>query len=258
MLKPFSLDKKDLGWAIYVGGMFGSGKTTLIGDMLKYEQQFGKVAYVMTPTEGDDEKGGWQSITGLGLGDIAYLPITYGDLKELREYFKKEGYRAVGCDSLVGLAKLIRIGLLGEDRMPRTTFKINEYQECVNEFQSFTRKWNNCAKYVLNVAPTDIVYRDDQTGNQADIEDRDGSTARMRAMMDWDKLKFVIPGLHDLCFAIECEGTNTTTRRTLVTKQGKKWATKQRLAKGFRIDSNITLEDDLKNWERIVKLLPKE
>ena len=258
MIKPFSLDNKDLGWSIYVGGMYGAGKTTLIGDMLKYEQQYGKVAYVMTPTEGDEDKGGWQSIVGLGLGDIAYCPKTFEELQELRTYFKQEGFRAVGCDTLSGLARLVKIKVLGEDRMPKTSFKVNEYGEVVNEFVSFTRLWNNCAKYVLNVAPVSIVFDDDQTGNKADIEDRDGSTARMRAIMDWQKLQMVIPGLHDLCFAIECEGVNTTSRRTLMTQQGKKWATKQRLAKGQRISKNLVLEDDLKNWERLINCLPKE
>jgi len=258
MIKPFSLDRKDTGWSVYVGGMFGSGKTTLLADMLLSEASNGPVAYVMTPTEGDGDKGGWKSMVGLGLGDIAYQVETYQDLKDLRKKFKEENYRAVALDTLVGLSKLIRIALLGEDRMPNTTLKRNEYGEIANEFQTFTRLWNNCAFYTMSVAPTDLTYRDDQTGTSPEMKDLGSATQYVRPMMDWAKLEFLIPGMFDLCWHIDTSGVLETQTRTLVVKQGKKFATKQRLPQGFRMEKNILLKDNMKNWSVIVEQLNKE
>lgn len=258
MIKPFSLDRKDTGWSIYVGGMFGSGKTTLLADMLLNESLKGPVAYVMTPTEGNTDKGGWKSIEGTGLSDIAYMAESYQDLKDLRKKFKEENYRAVALDTLVGLSKLIRIDLLESDRMPSTTLKRNEYGEIANEFQTFTRLWNNCAFYTMSVAPTDLTYRDDQTGTTPKVgKEREEATQYVRPMMDWAKLEFLIPGMFDLCWHIDTSGVLETQTRTLVVKQGKKFATKQRLPQGFRMEKNILLKDNMKNWSVIVEQLNK-
>lgn len=257
-MKQFNLDKKNTGWSVYVGGMFGAGKTTLLGDMLKYESQFGPVAYVMTPTEGDEEKGGWKSLEGLGLGENGYYAETYEDLKKLQKKFVAEKFRAIGLDTLVGFSRLMRIGMLGEDRMCVSSMRKNEYNELYNEFQAFTRLWNNSAYFSLAVAPTDLTYKDDQTGTQPDMKDLSSATAFSRAMMDYQKMEFLIPGLFDLCFHIECQGVKKTISRTLITQQGKQYATKQRLPKEHRIEKNIVLEDDLNNWSRVVALLPKE
>lgn len=254
-MKPFNLDQPIQGWDMHIGGMYGSGKTTLIADMLLHEQQHGPVAYVMTPGEGDSEKGGWRSIAGLGLGEVAYYVETLKDMEELQAKFRKEKYRAVGLDTLVGLANLIRIEICGEDRMPTSQGFANEYGKVLNRFESFTRLWANSSYYTMSVSPTDIVLKDDQTGQTPTMAQMDQAPRFHRPMMPWQKLEFVVPGLFDLCFQIECSGIKTTNERILRVRQGKEYGTKQRLPKNNRLTNDIKLCDDMDNWKRIITAL---
>jgi hypothetical protein len=217
-MKPMDLNKPYSGWSLFVGGMYGSGKTTFLGDMLAYEQERGKVAYVMTPMEGDETKGGWRSIAGLGINE-AYLVETYDDLKDLLKKFRTDRYQAVGVDQLCGVATLIRLKLLGENRMPNTTLKRNE---------------------------------DDQTGQQPSMQDMATSQKFIRPMMEWTKLEFLIPGLFDLCFHLDVSGYKEVMKRQLITRQGKQFGTKQRLPQSQRIDTNLEMTDDLQNWAKII------
>jgi hypothetical protein len=250
-MKPMDLNKPYSGWSLFVGGMYGSGKTTFLGDMLAYEQERGKVAYVMTPMEGDETKGGWRSIAGLGINE-AYLVETYDDLKDLLKKFRTDRYQAVGVDQLCGVATLIRLKLLGENRMPNTTLKRNEYGEINAEFCSFVREWNNSVHYSMMVAPTDITAKDDQTGQQPSMQDMATSQKFIRPMMEWTKLEFLIPGLFDLCFHLDVSGYKEVMKRQLITRQGKQFGTKQRLPQSQRIDTNLEMTDDLQNWAKII------
>ena len=253
-MKTMDLNKPYAGWSLFIGGMYGSGKTTLIGDMLQYEQSRGKVAYVMTPQEGDEHKGGWRSIAGLNIAE-SYLVESYEDLKKLMKQFRSGAYQAVGLDQLCGVASLIRLALLGENRMPNTTLKRNEYGEINAEFQSFVREWNNGVKYSLMVAPTDVTTKDDQTGQTPAMQDLPTANKFIRPMMEWSKLEFLIPGMFDLCFHLETTGFSSILKRELLVRQGKQYSNKQRLPKHMRMEKNIELSDDLKNWEKIVRHL---
>jgi len=245
----------DTGFTCHVSGMAGSGKTTLCADFLLYHRQFGAAVYIMTPTEGNETTGGWRSIANLGLSGSAYLVESVADFNELAKILKADGVRAIAVDSTQGLQRLVRIACLGGDNMPKSNLKENEYTKVVNEFSKALNALRTIAPFVLCVSPSDVTKADDQTGATPGPEGRATAPSFVRPWMEWAKLDFLIPFQFDMCFHIETDGMFETTTRKLITQQGKKYATKQRLPKGQRITQNLDLKDDLLNWSRVMKYL---
>lgn len=158
MRVKFDLDKLPLdGFTIATHGDRAVGKTHLIGDMLKYEAQFGPVGYINIA--GED---GMRTISGLGLGNIAETINEYKDLIEIIEEYSKKKYRAIGLDSLQMFAKLAMKAVTGSDRPPIIPSRaqlnagmVNEWPLVHNLMEVAMMKWRSAAKYAMATAASD-------------------------------------------------------------------------------------------------------
>lgn len=91
------------------------GKTHLLGDMLRYEADFGEVAYVNTAGEG------LMTIKGTGLGKHGYIVENLADFKSLMKTFIDKPLHAMGLDSLQVLERFVVLSVVGTaDRSPRS------------------------------------------------------------------------------------------------------------------------------------------
>ena len=113
----FSLDMRELNrCSTLVHGIANSGKTYLLGDFLKYESQFGKVAFIDVLGE-----GGALSLADLGLsaaGHKGYRVSTRKELMDLLDWLSTQELRALAFDSLKAFVRLVIAERVGSDRMP--------------------------------------------------------------------------------------------------------------------------------------------
>lgn len=132
MIKQIDLDNIALDdIRVLIHSIRAGGKTHLLGDMLKYERDFGEVAYVNTDGEG------LMTIRGTGLGKIAYGIETLKDFKDLMTQFAKKPMHAMGVDSLQVLERLVNLHVLGTaDRSPISTKEKNEWVDIGREFNN--------------------------------------------------------------------------------------------------------------------------
>jgi len=116
----FSLDLRDLNrCSILVHGITNVGKTYLLGDFLRHESQFGKVAFIDVLGE-----GGTMSLADLGLtaaGHKGYRVSTRKELTDLLDWLSTQNLRALAFDSLKAFVRLVIAERVGADRMPVVT-----------------------------------------------------------------------------------------------------------------------------------------
>src|SRR3990167_2192174 len=94
MRTKFNLNLATLDhFTVLLQGVYIVGKTHLLGDMLRYESQFGPVRFCNS--EGED---GWMTISGMNLGEIGETVQNYKDM--LDYHADGCGYR--GCNGSLG------------------------------------------------------------------------------------------------------------------------------------------------------------
>lgn len=113
----FNLDMRELNrCSTLVHGITNAGKTFLLGDFLKYESQYGKVAFIDVAGE-----GGSMSLADLGLtaaGHKGYRVSTRKELTDLLDWLSNQDLRALAFDSLKAFVRLVIAERVGTDRMP--------------------------------------------------------------------------------------------------------------------------------------------
>lgn len=134
---------------VLVHSIRAGGKTHLVGDFLKYESQFGPVAYVNTDGEG------LMTIKGIGLGNIGYRVDTLKDFKELMAEFAKKPLHAMGVDSLQVLERQVFLHVLGTtERSPISTKDKNEWVDIGREFNNALASMWRATRLLLCTAPS--------------------------------------------------------------------------------------------------------
>lgn len=88
--------------SMLIQGPYGSGKTHLQGDFLRWAKERGKAAFVNI--KGED---GYGSLAAMGLGDIAETAETLADYDSIVAEYSKQGYYGVAADSLPALEDLV-------------------------------------------------------------------------------------------------------------------------------------------------------
>lgn len=144
---------------VLIHSIRAGGKTHLVGDFLKYESQFGPVAYVNTDGEG------LMTIKGIGLGSVGYRVETLKDFKELMLEFSKNKLHALGIDSLQVLERMVRFAVLGTvDRSPISTKDKNEWVDIGREFDNALASMWKATKLLMCTCPS-AINQDPITNN---------------------------------------------------------------------------------------------
>lgn len=127
------------------------GKTHLCGDFLKYEQQFGPVAYVNTDGEG------LMTIRGIGLGNVGYQVESLKDFKDLMKQFHAKPLHAMAVDSLQVLERLAILAVLGtNERSPMSTKEKNEWVDIGREFNNALASMWKATRLLMCTCPSAI------------------------------------------------------------------------------------------------------
>ena len=152
MIKKIDLDKTAIdNLRVLVHSIRAGGKTHLCGDMLKYESQFGPVAYVNRDGEG------LTTIKGIGLGEVGYQVETLKDFKELMKQFIDKPIHAMVVDSLQVLERMVKLGVLGtNERSPISTKEKNEWVDIGREFENALLSMSKATKLLLCTCPSAI------------------------------------------------------------------------------------------------------
>ena len=167
MRKSFNLDKKVLDSATFlIHGVYGAGKTHLLGDFLSNESKLGPVKFINV--RGED---GMLSLAGAGLGDKGETVETVKDLEEVLEELRGGGYRAVGIDSFKALCRVVMEEVNG-GRMPEKS----DYIPVHWVMERLAKRLRGVATYVMAVCPSDKSV-DHVTGRTAVTPDLPGREA---------------------------------------------------------------------------------
>lgn len=149
-IKQLDLDNLTLDEIrVLVHSIRAGGKTHLCGDFLKYESQFGEVAYVNTDGEG------MMTIKGTGLGNVGYVVETLKDFKELMKQFTSKRLHAMAVDSLQVLERLVKLSVLGTtERSPISTKEKNEWVDIGREYDNALVSMAHATKLLMCTAPS--------------------------------------------------------------------------------------------------------
>lgn len=136
---------------VLVHSIRAGGKTHLAGDFLKYESQFGPVAYVNTAGEG------LMTIKGIGLGNVAYVVEDLKDFKELMKQFAAKPLHAMAVDSLQVLERMVVLSVVGTaERSPMSNKDKNEWVDIGREFNNALASMWRATRLLLCTAPSAI------------------------------------------------------------------------------------------------------
>lgn len=169
MIKKFNLDDvSSSGGSFLEFGDAATGKTHLIGDMLKTESEKGPVLYVNIL--GED---GMLTISKLGLGNIGVTIDTYDDFMALIKESSAKPMAAWGVDSFQMLQKLAAKKVTGSDRLPKIPSAeemkqgaLNEWPEIHRLTEDAARKARYAARYVM------FACSIDKTADNLDLSGR--------------------------------------------------------------------------------------
>ncbi len=150
MIQRLDLDNIEINdMRVLVHSIRAGGKTHLCGDLLKYESQFGDVAYVNMDGEG------LMTIRGIGLGNIAYKVESLADFKELMKQFSAKPLHAMVVDSLQFLEQFVVHSVTGtKDRSPISTKEKNEWVDIGREFNNALASMWKATRLLMCTAPS--------------------------------------------------------------------------------------------------------
>jgi hypothetical protein len=138
-----------------IHGGYGTGKTHLLGDMLKYERNHAKPGRSKVSFLDIGDERGFGSIQNLGLGDAGEHIKTLKDLHEaLDEYTKAGDLAALGVDGFNGVGQLIIAAVCG-DRLPKVGNNSDDWQRIHYEFTKLYAKLRPVAPVVMCSSASD-------------------------------------------------------------------------------------------------------
>ena len=152
----FNLDMRELNrCSILVHGITNVGKTYLLGDFLRHESQFGKVAFIDVLGE-----GGTMSLAELGLsaaGHKGYRVNTRKELTDLLDWLSTQGLRALAFDSLKAFVRLVIAERVGADRMPVVTknSEENEWSDVHFRMERMAGRLSAAAPWIMAACLSD-------------------------------------------------------------------------------------------------------
>ena len=142
MRHKFNLDDQALdGYSVLVYGINASGKTHLLGDFLRTEQETGPVRFINVA--GED---GSLTIKGMGLGEVAETIEGIDDIMGAIKEYKDLKLQACAIDSLGPLSSWLRVKLFGSNRMPGNP---DEWTKLHLAMYNLIMELKACAKYIM-------------------------------------------------------------------------------------------------------------
>jgi hypothetical protein len=233
------------GGSILIHSPWGNGKTHLLGDFLRYNSQFGPVAYVNF--KGED---GYDTIHQLGLGKVRVDVSSYDEWRAFLDWAEKKKYQAIGYDSLKEAFNLtIEKKTKGAERAPLVgDYKSNEWPDIHSWMRYGMLQSNRVAQYVMWVCPTD-------TGQDRMEEIASG------LKKDTPKLFPDLPGKgaagavswFKLVGYLFADYTKEGTKRNIDFRPSDRYITRQRMpAKFGGIDKLIPIPKDEGGWKNIL------
>ena len=172
---PVPLDVADTtrGFTLLLHSLYGAGKTHFAGTALLAESAHGPVRYVNVA--GED---GYNTIAGIGLGDVAETIDTRADYDALLADYRKRSLRLVVIDSLKHLIRIDMEAQIGP-RPPRSgDNKSNEWGPIHFSAENLFNSTRGLAKYVIVTCPSD-KYTNDITGATSINPDLPGRQSRL-------------------------------------------------------------------------------
>lgn len=140
---------------ILIFGPYGSGKTHLQGDFCRYYIEQGKTARFLN-LSGED---GYQSLKGMGLGDIGESVDSLEDYEAALVDYRKDSTYALAIDSLTVLYRLLLKKVVGEIRYPDAKVDGQRAMAMWGQISmgilNYVHKSRSAAEYTLWVAPYD-------------------------------------------------------------------------------------------------------
>lgn len=226
------------GFTILWYGLWASGKTFLLGDMLATERANGQIRFVNT--QGED---GWKAISAFQLGEVGETWESYDHFLEFCKEFGGKKLQALGVDQISLLARFVCKKVVGSDRLPKMdrNSPVNEWGEFHREMDNAMAMLRNCAKFVACVCPADRTVNA-INGNAYISPDLPGRQAIASA--GW----FDFAGYLDSNVTPRPGGKSTVTRE-LHMEPSAGHVVKQRLAK--QIVEPIRLPDGPGGWQTI-------
>src|SRR6266446_6736108 len=232
MRHKLNLDLRSLDRVMMlVHGGYSSGKTHLVGDMLRYEMQHGPVKFLNV--KGED---GTLSIASMGLGESGETVETLQDYKDALNDARKANLRALGVDSFKALVKIVTFAKIG-DRPPAK----DDYTGIHYEMAELATSLRSVAPVVLCVCPSgkSVNQLDGRTYITPDLPGREAAGAA-----GWfDFLGYL---------SAETLGADNVKRRVTFAPNTNV-ITRQRLPK--QLTSDITIPNGGGGWEAIYKAL---
>lgn len=140
------------GFTILFYGLWASGKTFILGDMLAEERKHGEIRFVNT--QGED---GWKAISSFQLGNVGEEWSSYEHFLEFCKEYSGKKLQALGVDQIGLLSKFVCKKVVGSDRLPKLdrNSPTNEWGEYHREMDNAMAMLRNTAKFIGCVCPAD-------------------------------------------------------------------------------------------------------
>lgn len=155
MIERFNVNLVSLDrLAVLIHGAYGSGKTHLQGDFLRWAKDRGNIAYLNI--SGED---GFASLAGMGLGNVGINVTSGKQYDDVLAELQNEKLFALAVDSLPAFYKLMLLDIVGEIRYPDAS-KDGEkarmmWGQLTMRSYARVRASRQAAPFVLWVAPHD-------------------------------------------------------------------------------------------------------
>ena len=233
MRQRFDLDLRSLErFTVLFHGAFGSGKTALLGDMLRYEMKQGPVRYLNIA--GED---GQLSIANFGLGNIGETVDTLKDFNEAIDEYRKEGLRALAVDGGKWFGRLCIKDVCG-DRLPKVGGNSDDWTQIHGRYENAISRLRHIAPVVAMASSSDRSM-DQVSGNISLTPDMPGRQAAGCA------------GLFDFVLIVKAEATRPGfMKRTIETEPVANTIIRQRLP--IPLPASIEIPQGGGGWKNLV------
>lgn len=152
MREKFNLDIGALDrFTMLIHGNYGTGKTTLLGDMLAYEAKASGKPVRFVNIAGED---GMLSLAGSGLGDVGETVETLSDLEDALAEYAKMGLAALAIDGGKSFGRIVIKSICGE-RLPSVGKGSDDWQKIHNRFEAVVASLRTIAPIVVMAASSD-------------------------------------------------------------------------------------------------------
>jgi hypothetical protein len=168
MRQKFDLDLKELNrFSVLFHGAFGSGKTHLLGDMLRTERERGLSDATHGLLAGEETQrrngvrflniageDGHLSIANFGLGMVGETVDTYRDFLDALNDYRKENLRALAVDGGKWYGKLCIKDVCGE-RLPKVGGNSDDWTQIHSRFENGIGMMRSVAPIVVMASSSD-------------------------------------------------------------------------------------------------------